>query len=144
MILYYLLLAHCLSLWYLTTFYWLPDYTYGTLLPSTSSLPIPLVLYHLLAHCLNLWYSTNFYWPTTFIYGLLLPSTGLSLWYFYWVPTFTYATLLPSLGPLHIPIVLHYLLLTHCLYLWYSSIFYWPLSIPMQLYYLLLDPCLYL
>ena len=54
MVLYYLLLAPCLSILYSSIFYWLNAYTYDSLLPSTCSLPIHLVLYHLLAHCIYL------------------------------------------------------------------------------------------
>ena len=69
-VLFYLLQAHCLSLWYYPTFfcptaystilYWLlpilmilfyllliPVHTYGTPLPSTAFLPIPMIFYNL-------------------------------------------------------------------------------------------------
>ena len=53
-------LAYCLSLWYSTIFNWPTAYVCGTILPSTSSLPIPMVHYYLLlAPCLSLWYSLN-------------------------------------------------------------------------------------
>ena len=44
MLLFNLLQAHCLSLWYSTTFYWPTAYLYGTLLPSTGSLPIIIII----------------------------------------------------------------------------------------------------
>ena len=130
--LYYLLLAHCHSLWYSTiflclpflylwnsnTFYWLHAYTYGTLIPSTGSLPIPMVLYYLLlAPCLSLWNSTTFYWPTAYTYGILLSSNGpcISPWYFtifYWPNDYTMILFCLQLAPF--------------LSLWYSTIFYCP------------------
>ena len=62
LILYCLLLTHCLSYWYSTTFHWPTSYTYVTLLRSTGSLPIPLVLFYLLlTYCLYLRYSTIVY-----------------------------------------------------------------------------------
>ena len=133
MVLYYLLLAPCLSLWYSSIFYCPTAYTYGILLSSTGSLPIPKILYYiLLTPCLSLWYSTTMYWPTAYTYG----------------------TLLSPVCPLPIPMILSYLLLAsclspcysttplHCLYLWYSSIFYLPTIYPIVLYYLLQAPCL--
>ena len=119
MILYYLLLALCLSQCYPTSFYWPTAYTYGTififywlpaypkgsLLPSTGQLPIPTVPYHLLMTlCLSLLFSFN---------NLL--THCLYLWYystFYWLPVYPYGTVLLSTGSL--------------LYLWYSTIFYCP------------------
>ena len=103
MVLNYHLLAPCLSLWYSSTFYWLPDYTDGTLLPSTYSLPIHMSLYYLLlAPCLSLWYPSSFNWPTAYPYG----------------------TILPSIDPLHIPMILYYRFLTPCLSLWYFATFF--------------------
>ena len=129
MIVYYLLLPHCLSLWYSTTFYWLPAYIYGTLLPSTGPLHIPMVIYyHLLTHCLYLWYSTIFYWPLPIpmeLYYLLL-APGISICYstiFYWIPAFIYDTILLSTGSLTILMVLYYFLLAYCL-------LYNPLLVP--------------
>ena len=189
MILYYLLLAPCLSLWYFTIFYRPTAFHYGTHLPSTGPLLIFMVLYYLLlAPCLFLWYTTFFYWLTTYPYGTLLSSTDLlpistvlyyhlltpclSLSYFttfYCPTTYTFGTLLSSTGSLPIPIVVYclqwptayamllfYLLVIHCLYLWHSTIFYrlpyypcdtllsstGPLPIPMVIYCLLLALCL--
>ena len=61
--LYYLLLAPGLSICFSSILYWLPAYTYDTLLSSTRSLSIPMILFHLLLT------------PCQF-YGTLLPSTG--------------------------------------------------------------------
>ena len=123
MVLYDLLLAHCLYHWYSTTFYWLPAYPYGTLLHSAGPLPISLVLYYLLlGPCLSRWYSITFYLIPANIYGILLPSTDPPL----------------------IPLVLCYLSLAHCLSLWYSTTLYWALPVPMILYFLQLAPCLFL
>ena len=117
----------------------------------------------MLAPCLYLWLSHIFYWLPAYHYGTLLPSPGplpipmvlyhlllppvLNLWYsstctYYLLPAYTYGTFLPLLAP--------------CLYLWYSSIFFWlpaypygtplpstgPLPIPMVLYYLPMAPFL--
>ena len=61
MLLYYLLLDHCLYICYSTILYWLPAYTFGTLLSSTGSLPIHMVLFYLLLDpYLYLWYSIIF------------------------------------------------------------------------------------
>ena len=138
MVLFYLLLTPCLPLWYFTTFYWLPAYTFGTLLSSTVPLRIPMVLYYLLlAHCL----SRVFTIPIVPYYLLMAPCLSLwfsfihllthclYLWYFftfYWLPANPYGTILPSIGSLPIPMVLYYLLLAPCLYRWYSTIFYCP------------------
>ena len=138
-VLYYLLLAPCLSLLYSTVFYWVGFYTYDALLPSTGPLHILMVLYYLLlAHCLYLWYSTIFYWPLPISMELLSSTApGLSicyllldpcfyLWYsttFYWLPDYPYGTLLFSTGPFTITIVLAHLLLAHCL-------LYYPLRAP--------------
>ena len=98
----YLLLAPCLYLWYSTTFYWLPSFSYNTLLSATGLLPILMALqYILLAHCLYLSYSTTLYRNPAYPYGTLLSSTGF----------------LPIL------MVLYCILLAHCLSLWYSTIF---------------------
>ena len=62
-VLCYLLLVSCLSLWYSTIFYCISFYTHSTLLPSTGSLPIPMVLYYLLlVPCLYLLCSYIFFW----------------------------------------------------------------------------------
>ena len=61
MLIYYLLLAPCLSLWYPTSFYWPTAYPFDTLLFSTGFLPISMILFYILqAHCLSLWYSYIF------------------------------------------------------------------------------------
>ena len=97
LIIYYILLVHCLSLWdstaisgsapciylcYSSTFYWPTSYTYGTLLPSTDPLPIPMVLYYLLL-----------------------------------ATTYTNGTRLSSIGSRPIHMLFYYLLLDPCLYL---------------------------
>ena len=138
LILYCHLLAHCLTLWYSTTFYWLPvslwysitfykvpAYHYGILLPSTGLLHIPMVLYYfLLANRLYPWYSTIFYWslpvPMELYYLLLIP--GLSIWYST-IFLCTYGTLLQSTDSLPTPILHYYLLHAPCLYLLYSTTF---------------------
>ena len=116
-VLYYLLLAPCLSPWYSSIFYCLPAYPYGTyhlllatvytnvtLLSSTGSLLIPMLFYYfLLDPCLYLWYSTTFHW----------------------LPDYPLGNLLSSSDPLPITMILFYLLLAHCL-----------------LYYRLLAPCI--
>ena len=142
-VLYYHLLAPCLSMSYFTTFYWPNAYTIGTLLsskgslpipivnilPSTGPLPMPMLLYYiLLTHCVYLWYSTIFYWLPAYSYGILLPSTGslpipMLLFHFYWPTVYHYSTLLTSTSSMPIPIVLYYILLAHCRYLWYSTYF---------------------
>ena len=177
MVIYYFLRPLFLCLWYSTTFYWLPVYTYGTLLPSTGYLPIPLVLYYLLlAPCLSLWNSSIFYWPTDYPYCTKLSSTNplpvsmvlyylllapcLSLWYsiiFYCPTAYTYVTLLSSnvscqpFGTLltstchmPIPLVLYYLLLVPCLYLWYSTVFYCPAAYTYGTLLISNGPCLFL
>ena len=109
MILYRLLLTLCLSL-------------------STGSLPLPMVLYYvLLGSCLYLWHSTTFYWPITYTYGPLLPSTDplpipMVLYYLLLATAYTNGTLLSSTAP---GLSKCYLLLYPCLYLWYSTTFYW-------------------
>ena len=130
MVLYYLLLSHCLSLLHSTFFYCLSAYTDG-------------IYYLLLAHCLYIWYSTTLYLIPIYTYGTLLSSTD-SLH----IPL----TLLSSTGSLTTPLVFFYLLLAHCLSLWYSPTFFWPtaystilywlLPIHMILFYLLLAPCI--
>ena len=176
MALHYILLVHCLYLWYSTIFFWSPAYTYGTLLSTTRNLLIPMVLYYLpLIHCLYLRYSTICYWSPALVLFYIPLDTCLYLWYssiLYWLPDYPYNTLLSSSGSLTIPLVLYYRLLASCLYLWYYIIFYWlsvytygtllpfywpsannygtilystgSLLIPMVLYYLLLAHCLYL
>ena len=149
MILYYLLLALCLSQFYPTSFYWPTAYTYGTLfifywlpaypngslLPSTGQLPIPTVPYHLLMTlCLSLLFSFNH-----------LLTHCLYLWYystFYWLPVYPCGTVLPSTGSLSIPMVLYYLLLAPCYTfgtLLSSTV---QLLLPMVFCYLLLAHCL--
>ena len=144
MVLYYLILAPSLNLWYSPTFYWLSAYTYITLLPSTG-------LLLLLAPCLSLWYSSILYWLHAYKKGTLLSSTSP-------LPFTMCCTQLPSTGPLLIPMVPYYLLVAPCLYLWYTTFFYWltvypygtllsstdPLPIPRVLYYHLLASCLFL
>ena len=130
MVLYYFLLANCLSLWYSSSFYWPTAYTYRTLLPFTGPLSCPysihlsytgsltfhMVLFHLLmALCLYIWYSY------TFTGSLLIP---MELTIFYCLPVYTYNTLLFSTGPLPKPMVLYFVPLCPCLTLWYCSIFY--------------------
>ena len=133
-LLYYSLLAHCLSLWYFTSFFWSTAYAYVTLLsvhthvtlqPSTGSLPISLVLFYLLlAHCLYLCYFTTVYLTTAYAYlppismvlYFHLPDPCLSIWYsniFYLPTAYHFGTLLPSSGPL--PTLLSST--GHCLYL---------------------------
>ena len=102
MILFLLLLTPCRYLWYSTTFYWFPSFSYNTLLSATGLLPISMALHYIiLAHCLYLSYSTTFYR----------------------IPAYPYGTLLSSTGFLPILMVLYYILLAHCLSLWYSTIF---------------------
>ena len=70
----YFLLTHCLYLWYSTTFYWLPAYPHGSLLPSTGPLPIPMVLFYLLlTHCLYLSPTGSLRIPMILYYLLLAP-----------------------------------------------------------------------
>ena len=131
---YYLLLAHWPSLCYSTIFYWPTGSLYGTLptfpspvapcatyvtLPfSTGPLAVSMVHYCLLllllANWLSLWYTTIFYWPNGYLYGTQLSSTGplaLSGVLYY---------LLLAISMVH-----YYLLVSHWLYLWYTTIFYW-------------------
>ena len=129
MVLYYHLLAPCLYIWYFTIFYWLPVYTYGTLLSSTGSLPILVVPYYiLLAHCQYLWYST-IYWLPGYPYGTLLSTPGplpIPMVFYYLLLDHCHSstgTLLPSTASLPIPLVLYYFLMTPCLYLWYATTF---------------------
>ena len=85
MVHYILLLAHWLSLWYTSIFYWPNGYLCGTLLSYTDLLALPMLhcrlllaslpygmlihpfvhaivyYYLLLAHLLSLWYSSIFY-----------------------------------------------------------------------------------
>ena len=142
MVLYYLLLASCLYLWYSSIFFWLTAYPYGTALHFTGTLSILMVLYYLLLDpCQELWYSTALYCIPVYPYCSLLSSTGslpihMILFYLLLAPC----------------LYLWYLLLASCLYLWYSTIFYWrtactfgtllsstgSMPIPMFLYFLLL------
>ena len=147
MVLYYLLLAHCLLLWYSSTvwptaystiLYWLIAYHYGTLLHSSSPLPMPMLPYYLkLAHCVYPCYSTNIYWLPAYIFGTLLFSTGplpIPIILFnrlldhclFLFTAYIYGTLLPSTGSLSFHMVLYYLLLANCLSLWHSTTFFWP------------------
>ena len=143
MLVYYLLLAPCIS--------------HGTLLPSTVPLPISLVLYYLLlTPCLSLWYSITFYLVPAYT-SIHMVSYYLLLIYFlylrystsfHWPTAYPCGTLLPSAG--HCLSLLYYQLLAPCLFLWYSTIFYWltsntygtllsstgPLPIAIALYYL--------
>ena len=117
MILYYLLLAPCLSRWYSTIFYRPTAFHYGTHLPSTGPLPISIVLYYfLLFSCLFLWYTTFFYWLTAYTYGSLLSSTDLLP-----ITTVLYYHLLAPCLSLSYFTTFYW---PHCLYLWYSTIFY--------------------
>ena len=125
MVLFYLLLTHCLYLGYSTTIYWLPAYPCRTLLPSTSPLPIPLVLYYILI----------FYWLPAYPYISLLPYTGplpmpMLLYYLLLPTTCTYGTQLFCTDSLRIPMVLYYILLAPSLFLWYSTTFYWHPAYP--------------
>ena len=108
MVLYYLLLAPCLSLWNYSTFYWPTDYPYCTQLSSTGPLPITMVLYYLLlAPCLSLWYSTIFYWLPSYPWGILSSSVSLPIpMLLYYLPNdhaYPYGSLLSSTGPMPIP-----------------------------------------
>ena len=131
MVLYYLLLAPCLSLWNSSTFYLPTDYPYCTQLSSTGPLHVSLVLYYLLlAPCLSRWYSTIFYWLPSYPCGTLTSTVPLPIpMLLYYLPiahTYPFGTLLSSTGAMPIPIVLKCLLLVPCLYLWYSTVFYCP------------------
>ena len=148
MIFFYLLVPHCIYLWYSTTFYQPTAYTNGTLLSSTGQ-------------CLYQWNSAIFYWLSANPYVTLLSSTGslpipMVLYYilmasysttFYWRPAHTYGSLLSPTDSLRISMVLFYLLLAYCLYLWYFTTVYLPTAypfeppIPMVLYDLLLATC---
>ena len=115
MVLYHLLLAHWLSLWYSTIVYWTPFYIngtatiisrpvvylYGTLLSSSDPLVTSKILYfHLPIHYLSLMYSPIMYWPICYRYGTLLLSTC----------------------PLATAMVLYYYLHSHWLSLWYFAV----------------------
>ena len=130
MVLYYLVMAYCLYLWYSTIICWPTAYRYGTLLHSTG-------------HCLSLWYTTTFYWLLSIPVILAIP---LLLYYLLWLNAYPFV--------LPIPLVRYYLLIAPCLSLWYSTVIYWlyaytydtllpstgPLSIHMVPYHLLLAP----
>ena len=156
-VLYYLLLGHCLSVCY----YLVPSYTFGTLLHSTVPMHPSMVLYYLLlAHCLSP--MVQYYLLLVnylSLYGTLLPSTCSLLIHllstiFYWLTAYTYDSLLTYPGSMTIPLILSYLIMAPCLYLYYSITFYWPtastygtqlsstgsLPIPMIVYYLILSP----
>ena len=108
MVLYNLLLAPCQYLLNSNIFFWLPAYHYGTLLPSTGSMPIPMILfYRLLAPCLYILYSTIFFWLPAYPYGTLLPSTGplpipMVFYYLPMAPAYPLGTLLSSTGQMPI------------------------------------------
>ena len=127
---YFLLLAQWSSLWYTSIFYWPTGPPYGTRLSSTGPLVVPMVHYHLLrtlpivhyyllqGHWLSLWYTTIFYWPIGPPFGTLQSSTcHLAIFMVH---------LVSSTGTLVITMVHNRLLLTHWLYLWSTTIFYWP------------------
>ena len=127
------LLAHWLSLWYTTVFYWPNGPLCGRHPSSIDPLALPVVHYHLLlAHWPSLCEATIFSWPicpvlwyTTFV----LLAHWLSLWYttISYLPIgCLYGTLLSSTGPLALHIVHNYLLLAHCPHtsLWYTTISY--------------------
>ena len=132
-----LLLAHWLSLWYTTIFYWHTGPPHGTLLSSpdpfahsyghynfywatgclcgkllspTGPLAVFMVHYHLLlAHWPSLLYTTILYWPT---------EPNASLRYtaiFYWPTGYLYGTLPSSSCALAISMVHYYHLLAHWL-----------------------------
>ena len=114
------LLAHCLSQWYTTTFYWPTGYLYGTLLStgpmviygtllsSSGPMDIPMVHYALLlANWLSLCYTAIFYWPTGYLYGTLPSNVG------------------PLAISLAICMVPYYLRLAHWLSVWYTTLSYW-------------------
>ena len=149
MVLYYLLLAHFLSLWYSSIFYWIPAYTYGIILSSNGSLPIPTVLYYRLLATWPTAYSTILYWllPKLMILFYLLLAPCLYLWNsttFYCLPAYTYDILQSFTGFMPIPMVFttFYLIPTYIFGTLLSSTGY--LHIPLVLFYLLLPSCLYL
>ena len=109
-----LLLAHWLSLWYTTIFYWHNGYLFGTLPSPTGPRDISIVHYYfLLARWISVWYNTLSYWQS-----LLYTLT------FFW-PTGNLNGTLPSLiDPLAISNVHSYLLLAHCMSLWYTPLPY--------------------
>ena len=135
----YLLLAHWLSLWYITIFFLPHGFLYDTLLPSTGPLAISLVHYHLLlSHWLSLWCTTIFYWPTGPLCANIQSSIGplaspgpvapsyvtlplsngplvvsMVHYIFYWPTGCLYGTLTTSTGPLDISMEHNYLLLAH-------------------------------
>ena len=52
------LLAHCISQWYTTIFYWQTGYPFGTLPSPIGVLTISMVhSYLLLSQCISLWYT---------------------------------------------------------------------------------------
>ena len=127
MVHYYLLLAHWLSLCYSAIFYW-PTGSLCGILPSSPSpvapsyvtqpyftgpLAVSMVHYFLLlANYLPLWYTAIFYCPTGYLYGTQLSSTGqLAL------PRVLNYLLLA------ISMVHYYILLSHWLSLWYTTIY---------------------
>ena len=125
MVYYFLLLANCLSPWYSTIFYRPTAHTtvlYYHLLALCLSLSYFTTFYW--PHCLYLWYSSIFYWLPAYPYSSILPSNGSlpMLCYstiFVWSTAYTsYGTLLSSTGSQPILMILYYLLLAHCLYLW--------------------------
>ena len=135
MVLYYLLLTLCLSLWYSSIIYWPTVYHFFTILPSTSPLPIPMVFYYLMATFFTLLCSTYSLPVYMVLYYLLLPLIKQKVLYYLPIPmvlyhillatAYTNGFLLSSTGSLHIPMLFFYLLLDPCLYLWYAFTFYW-------------------
>ena len=114
MVNYYLLLAHWISLGYTTIYYWPNVYLYCTLPSPTGPLDISMVhCYLLLAHWISLWYTTIFYWISQ-------RYTTLS----YWPNGYLYGTPPSHIGPLTIPMVHYFLLPTHFISLWYTTLSY--------------------
>ena len=139
-------MAHKLSLWNCSIFYWPKGNPYGTLI-WLSAITMKL-FYLLLTNRLTLLYYIIFYSPTGYPYGTLLSSTGpQAIPLVLYCPTgYSYDTLLSSVSttdpqaipmvlyyfncPLTIPLILLYILLANRLSLRYSSIFYWPIGYP--------------
>ena len=128
MVLYYLLLAPCISIWNSTNFYWSTAYTYGILLSSNGPCISPWYSTIVYWPMPLLWYSTIFYWLPSYPCGTLLSSTvqlpkPMIFYCLPMAPANPLCSLLSSTGSLPIHVVLYYLLLSHCLYLWYSTVF---------------------
>ena len=82
-----------------------------------------MVHYHLLVtHWISIWYTILSYWPTGYIYDTLPSPFGLLVISMVYYPSLT--------GPLDITLVYHYLLLTHWISLWYTTLSYWPTGYP--------------